>query len=137
MAAGWSFRISIPPEPKRKFVPFIKLWKLRDPEKQAELSEVFKAKASGLSQTSTVDDCWTSLKDKLLFASKQVCEASLNHPLRKQTWWWNKQVEEADKEKRTEGRGGSRAAYNTAKRASNRVQFTRPRVRLRRLLFRK
>ena len=35
------FRVSIPPQPKRKFVPRIKVWKLRDPEKQAELSEVF------------------------------------------------------------------------------------------------
>ena len=52
------FRVSIPPQPKRKFVPRIKVWKLRDPEKQAELSEVFKAKTldSELSQTSTVDE---------------------------------------------------------------------------------
>ena len=35
---------SIPPQPKRKFVPRIKVWKLKDPEKRAELSEVFKAK---------------------------------------------------------------------------------------------
>ena len=38
------FRVFIPPQPKHKFVPRIKVWKLRDPEKQAELSEVFKAK---------------------------------------------------------------------------------------------
>ena len=51
------FRVSIPPQPKRKFVPCIKVWKLRDPERQAELSEVFKAKTqdSELSQTSSVD----------------------------------------------------------------------------------
>ena len=82
------FRVSIPPQPKGKFVPRIKVWKLRDPEKQAELSEVFKAKAldSELSQTSTVDERWTSLKDKLLQATKQVCSVSTNHPWRKQTW---------------------------------------------------
>ena len=59
------FRVSMPPQ--RKFVPRIKVWKLRDPEKQAELSEVFKAKTldSELSQTSTVDELWTSLKDSL------------------------------------------------------------------------
>ena len=58
------FRVSIPPQPKRKFVPRIKVWKLRDPEKQAELSEVFKAKTqdSELSQTSSVDVRWTSLR---------------------------------------------------------------------------
>ena len=39
------FKVSIPPQPKHKFVPRIKVWKLRDPEKQAELSEVLKAKA--------------------------------------------------------------------------------------------
>ena len=56
------FKVSIPPQPKRKFVPRIKVWKLRDPEKQARLSEVFKAKAqdSELSQASTVDERWTS-----------------------------------------------------------------------------
>ena len=112
---------------KRKFVPRIKVWKLRDPEKQAELSEVFKAKAqdSELSQASTVDERWTSLKDKLLQATKQVCGVSSNHPWRKQTWWWNTKVEEAVKEKRRCFKlwkaGGSRAAYNTTKRASNRA----------------
>ena len=108
-------------------MPRIKVWKLRDPEKQAELSEVFKAKAqdSELSQASTVDERWTSLKDKLLQATKQVCGVSSNHPWRKQTWWWNTKVEEAVKEKRRCFKlwkaGGSRAAYNTAKRASNRA----------------
>ena len=68
---------------------------------------------------------WTSLKDKLLQATKQVCGVSSNHPWRKQTWWWNNQVEEAVREKRRCFKlwkaGGSRAAYNTAKRTSNRV----------------
>ena len=83
-------------------MPRIKVWKLRDPEKQADLSEVFKAKTqdSELSQTSSVDVRWTSLKDKLLQATKQVCGVSSNHPWRKQTWWWNNQVEEAVREKR-------------------------------------
>ena len=96
------FRVSNPPQPKRRFVPRIKVWKLRDPEKQAELSEVSKAKTldSELSQTSTVDERWTSLKDKLLQATKQVCGVSSNHPWRKQTWWWNNQVKEAVREKR-------------------------------------
>ena len=59
------------------------MWKLRDPGKQAELSEVFKAKTldSELLQTSTVAERWTSLKDKLLQATKQVCGVSSNHPM--------------------------------------------------------
>ena len=91
------------------------------------LKRGFKAKTqdSELSQTSSVDVRWTSLKDKLLQATKQVCGVSSNHPWRKQTWWWNNQVEEAVREKRRCFKlwkaGGSRAAYNTAKRTSNRV----------------
>ena len=121
------FRVSIPPQPKHKFVLRIKVWKLRDPGKQAELSEVFKAKTldSELSQTSTVDERWTSLMDKHLQATKQMCGVFSNHPWRKQTWWWNNQVEEAVREKsrcfKLWKAGGSRAAYNTAKRTSNRA----------------
>ena len=48
-----------------------------------------------------------------------------NHPWRKQTWWWNNQVEEAVREKHRcfnlWKAGGSRAAYNTAKGTPNRV----------------
>ena len=77
------------------------MWKLKDPEKRAELSEVFQAKTQErqLSQTCTVNERWTSMKDNLLQATKEVCGVSSNHPWRKQTWWWNKQVEEAVKEK--------------------------------------
>ena len=49
---------------------------------------MFKAKTldSELSQTSTVDERWTSLKDKLLQAIKQVYGVSSNQPWRKQTY---------------------------------------------------
>ena len=51
------FRVSIPPQSKRKFVPRIKVWKLRDPEKQAELSEVFKAKTLDRAVTDKLSRC--------------------------------------------------------------------------------
>ena len=88
---------------------------------------MFNAKTldSELSRTSTVGERLTSLKDKLLQATKQVCGVSSNHPWRKQTWWWNNQVEEAVREKRRCFKlwkaGGSWAAYNTAKCTSNRA----------------
>ena len=79
------FRVSIPPQPKRKFVSRIKVWKLRDPEKQAEISEVFKAKTqdSDLSQPSTVDVCWTSLKEKTLAHYKAGVWCFLESPMEK------------------------------------------------------
>ena len=56
--------------------------------------------------------------------TKQVCGVSSNHPRRKQTWLWNNQIEEAGRGKcryfKLWKAGGSRAAYNTAKRTSNR-----------------
>ena len=74
---------------------------------------------------STVDVLWTSLKDKLLQATKQVCGVSSNHPWKRPTWWWNNQVVEAVREKRRCFKlwkaGGSKTAYNTAKRTSNRA----------------
>ena len=54
-----------------------------DPGKQAELSEVFKAKTldSELSQTSTVDERWTSLKDKLFAGYKAGVRCFLEPPM--------------------------------------------------------
>ena len=51
-------------------MPRINVWQLSDSDKHAELSEVFKAKTqdSELLHTSTIDERWTSLKDKLLYA---------------------------------------------------------------------
>ena len=64
-------------------------------------------------------------QNSVLQATKQVCNVSSNHPWRKQTWWWNIQVEEAVREKQRCFKlwkaGGSRAAYNTAKCTSNRA----------------
>ena len=62
------FIVAIQPKPKRKFMPRLKVWKLRDPEKQAEFAECFKAKV----QVPTVDgagnsveELWTMLKVKV------------------------------------------------------------------------
>ena len=65
---------------------------------------------------STVDVFLTSLKDKLLQATKQACDVSLNHPWKKPTWWWNNQVEETVREKHR-----CFKLWNTAKRTSNRA----------------
>ena len=121
---GGDFKVSIPPQPKSKFVPCIKVWKLRDPQKQAELSEVFEAKAqdSELSQACTVDERWTSLKDKLLQATKQVCGVSSNtHGESRHgggTPRWRKQLRKSAGASSC-GRLGAVVLHITAKRASN------------------
>ena len=104
----------------------MKLWKLSDPAKQAELAEVFAAKVQGAVATS-VEERWSTLRNGLKQAAEQVCGVSKKHQWRKQTWWWNDLVEDAVHEKRRCYKvwkaGGSREAYNVAKRASNHAVY--------------
>ena len=62
---------------------------------------------------------WKLLRESLHEAAVQVCGVSKKHHWRKETWWWNDQVESAVKEKRKLYKvwktGGSREAYNAAK----------------------
>ena len=136
------FRVSVLPQPGRGFVLRIGVWRLGDPGRQAELSEVFKARAqdSELSLTSSVDVCWTSLGDGLLRAAGQVCGISSSHPWRGRTWWWGGQVGGqlrggAD----ALGLGGRVAVGLRAIQPSVRpvVQYTRPGMGLGGLLSRK
>ena len=99
---------------------------------EAKGSREAKTLDSELSQTSTVDERLSSLKDKFLQVTKQVCGVSSNHPWRKQAWWWNNQVEEAVREKRR-----CFKLHTTQPSVHPIVQYTRPGVRLRRLLSRK
>ena len=97
---------------------------------------MFKAKTkdSELSQTSTVEEHWISLKDdNLLLATKQVGGVSSNHLWRKQAWWGNNQVEEAVREKRgcfKFGREGAVGLHTTKPSVHPIMQYTRQGVRL-------
>ena len=124
------FTVVSPSLPKRKFEPRLKVWKLRAPEKQVEFAERFKANfetSSTEGAGTNVEELWSALKGNLLKTTKEVCGTSTKHQWRKQTWWWNNVVDNAIKEKRKCYKawkaGGSREAYNAAKRVSNRAVF--------------
>ena len=132
------FKVSIPPQPKRKFVPHIKVWKLRDPEKQSELSEVFKAKAqdSELSQASTVDERWTN---SCRGQSRCAVFPQITHEESRHgggTPRWRKQLRKSA-DASSCGRLGAVVLHITQPSVHPIVQFMRLRVRLRRLLSRK
>ena len=120
------FKVCAPHQRKRVFVPRLKLWKLKDSAKQAELAETFAAKIDG-HQATSVEELWSTLKDSLLQSTEQVCGLSAKHQWRKQTWWWNDLVDGAVQEKRrcykVWKRGGSREEYNAAKRVAKRAVF--------------
>ena len=112
--------------PKRKFQPRLKVWKLRDREKQTEFAERFKANVEAPSVEvagTTVEELWSSRKGNLLNTTKEVCGTSSKHQWRRQTWWWNDVVDKAIKEKqkcfKAWKAGGSGEAYVTTKRVSN------------------
>ena len=48
-----------------------------------------------------VEVSWSNLKTPLLEATKETCGLSSAHQWRRETWWWNDQVESAIKSKRT------------------------------------
>ena len=113
-------KVVVPPQPKSKFVPRVKTWKLRDALKQAEFQDSFTRNVN--ETATTTEELWATLKSGLLNSAEQVCGLSKEHRWRKQTWWWSKHVDNAIQEKRrcykVWKRGGSREAYNTAKRVA-------------------
>ena len=122
--------LRIPPikKVKKQFEPRIKVWKLLNPDLKAQ----FFAKFTSLTNQKgpakkSVNDNWLFLKKNPLSTSKHVCGVSSKVPWKKQMWWWNSEVDAAVTEKRKFFNlwkaGGSRDAYVSAKRASNRIVY--------------
>ena len=106
---------------KRKFVPRIRTWKLKDPAVATQYQEVFKAKVNDSEtvddQNDTVEGLWSDLKEPLLSAASEVCGVSRNHQWRPETWWWNDRVDDAIKEKRARFK-----TYNTLRKAGKVIE---------------
>ena len=97
------FRVHMPRVAKRKFIPRLRTWKLRDPAVASEFHEAFEAKvASDANQDSTVDveELWSKLKNPLLEVATEVCGLSKAHQWKRETWWWSECVDAAVREKR-------------------------------------
>ena len=120
--------IDMPPQIKRKFTPRPKVWKLRDPQTCSRFQEVFKAHVPTVEfeAATTTEEIWAKLKTGLLKTTEEVCGTTKPHPWRRETWWWNKEVDDAITAKRQAFKAWkagkcTRASYNTAKRISRRV----------------
>ena len=93
---GCDMRLDVPPKPKRKFTPRLKVWKLTDPQRRNHFQEVFKLHVSasaGVPDAAT-EDIWNNLKTGLLKTTKEVCGKTRPHHWRSETWWWNEHVGE-------------------------------------------
>ena len=120
--------IDMPPQIKRKFTPRPKVWKLRDPQTCSRFQEVFKAHVPAVETeaATTTEEIWAKLKTGLLKTTEEVCGTTKPHRWRHETWWWNKEVDDAITAKRQAFKAWkagkcTRASYNTAKRISRRV----------------
>ena len=134
------FKIAAVPRVKRKFTPWLRTWKLRDPACAAEFGAMFEEKCSSGrvvdSATQSSEEIWDHLKSTLNSAAEEVCGYSKNHQWKRETWWWAMKVDEAVKEKRrcfkvwsrlkkqkvySDARKAARAAYTTAKKHAKQV----------------
>ena len=120
--------IDMLPQIKRKFTPRPKVWKLRDPQTCSWFQEVFKAHVPAVETeaATTTEEIWAKLKTGLLKTTEEVCGTTKPHRWRLETWWWNKEVDDAITAKRQAFKAWkagkcTRASYNTAKRISRRV----------------
>ena len=94
--------IDMPPQIKRKFTPRPKVWKLRDPQTCSLFQEVFKAHVPAVETeaATTTEEIWAKLKTGLLKTTEEVCGTTKPHRWRRETWWWNKEVDDAITAKR-------------------------------------
>ena len=126
------FTVRIPSVKKRKFVPRIRSWKLRDPAVAGVFQETFKEKVAAMAvndanttntttdaATGHVETVWSRLKGPLLEAATEVCGLTKKHQWRAETWWWNERVEDAVNEKRARFK-----AYNTLKKQGKTAEST-------------
>ena len=84
------FSVRIPPHKKRKFVPRLRSWKLRDPAVVSRFCEVFRTKVAATvrsKEDSPVEAAWSELKPPLLEATPETCGFSSGNQCRRQTWW--------------------------------------------------
>ena len=115
-------RFDVPPKPKGKFIPRLKVWKLKDPQRRNHFQEVFNLHVSvsaGVPDAAT-EDIWNNIKTGLLKTTEEVCGTTRPHHCHRETWWWNDQVGEVNAAKLQAfkvwktGIKGTRASYHAA-----------------------
>ena len=72
---------------KRKFIPRLKTWKLRDPTAKEAFEAKFKVSGSpDESVGAGVDSQWSDLKSLFLSSTKEICSLTNNHHVKCQSW---------------------------------------------------
>ena len=120
--------LSVHPPKRRKFVPKCRIWKLKRPEYRQKFEDRVAQELGNTNlQEQNSDSSWQCFKRALNTSAEAVCGMSKNHNWRKETWWWNDEVDAAIKEKRKAWnewkKGGCRETYNRAKAIAKKAVF--------------
>ena len=110
-------KIQTPSEKPHFIAAKQKLWRLGEPEVQAEYQNFINEHRADVKPS--VEDIWNNLKDGLLSGVDKVCGKTKGARVRhNETWWWNDAVN-AVKRKRKKCKqwklGGSKEEYQLAK----------------------
>ena len=111
-------RFDVPPKPKRKFTPRLKVWKLTDSQRRNQFQEVLKLHVSASADVpdAATEDICNNLNTGLLKTAEEVSGTTRPHCWRRETWWWNEHVGEVITTKRQAFKAwktgkGTRASY--------------------------
>jgi len=85
---------------KRKFVPRLRVWKLKDKNVGSTFMEKVKLDTNRVSEATKVNAKWEVIKDVCLKATEETCGWTKGPPRHKETWWWNEEVSSAVEEKK-------------------------------------
>ena len=80
-------RFDVPPKPKRKVTPLLKVWKTTDPQRRNHFQEVFNLQVSasaGVLEAAT-EDIWNNIKTGLLKTTEDVCGTTRPHRWHRET----------------------------------------------------
>ncbi|CAK9291527.1 unnamed protein product [Gordionus sp. m RMFG-2023] len=85
---------------KRKFVPRLKVWKLKEESARRQFNMTLAIKEAEVAQASEVNDKWEVMKKAWVMTTEEVCGWTKGSPRHKETWWWNPEISKAVDEKR-------------------------------------
>ena len=85
---------------KKKYVPKLKVWKLKDDHYKRLFAEKVNLKNTNECHDGGVNDKWQKIRNILVSTAEEVCGTRRNPPRHKETWWWNDEVAKAVTNKR-------------------------------------
>ena len=122
-------RLKTPKPHPKPFSPKLRYWRLKEPTVQEEYERVFKSKVNAFNNVeASTEEIWNQLKTALLDTTNETCGKTKKQPHKRETWWWNDEVNSAIAEKRrcwkAWKQGGGKEQYLQAKRNAKQTVYT-------------